>query len=438
MRTILLNRGAPGSGKSFFLKQNNLEAYTLSADSIRLLVQSPILFPDGSLGISQKNDRRVWELLMQLVEERMERQEFIIVDATHSKSSDFAKYKKLAEIYRYRIYCVDFGDVSLDTCLVQNKARENYKFVPEDVIRNLHTRIQTQPVPNYVKIIKPNEINSVLEYTPLDFNKYTRIRILGDIHSSYEPVKEYFEKYPLLETDYLISVGDLFDRNDQSAEIMQWWLSMFDRPNVCLLQSNHGVHFNNWAFGQPIKSDVFKFETLVQLQKAGFTDREARSIARKEAQFAYFSFNNNIYFVNHGGIPCLPEKLALLAGQSLIKGIGKYEEVDQVCDSWNMLTNNNVYQIFGHRSTGENMPIQRGRTFRLESKIEFGGFLTALHISAEGHEIIQIKNNHFCIKPSVDQIKVPKTNEELIEVLRSSKDIYECKVTSPTTKVASF
>lgn len=37
MRTLLLFRGAPGCGKSLYIKEHDLEKYTLSADTIRLM-----------------------------------------------------------------------------------------------------------------------------------------------------------------------------------------------------------------------------------------------------------------------------------------------------------------------------------------------------------------------------------------------------------------
>lgn len=39
MRTLLLFRGAPGCGKSTYIKEHDLEKYTLSADTIRLMCQ---------------------------------------------------------------------------------------------------------------------------------------------------------------------------------------------------------------------------------------------------------------------------------------------------------------------------------------------------------------------------------------------------------------
>ena len=43
MRTIYILRGAPASGKSTWIENNHLEQYTLSADKIRVMYQSPIL-----------------------------------------------------------------------------------------------------------------------------------------------------------------------------------------------------------------------------------------------------------------------------------------------------------------------------------------------------------------------------------------------------------
>ena len=56
MRVLLLLRGSAGCGKSTWIEQNGLKPYTLSADDIRLLCQSPVLQVDGTRGISQNNE----------------------------------------------------------------------------------------------------------------------------------------------------------------------------------------------------------------------------------------------------------------------------------------------------------------------------------------------------------------------------------------------
>ena len=62
MRILLLLRGAPGCGKSTWVEENGLNGYTLSADSIRLLYQSPVMRADGTEGISPAEDEAVWIL----------------------------------------------------------------------------------------------------------------------------------------------------------------------------------------------------------------------------------------------------------------------------------------------------------------------------------------------------------------------------------------
>ena len=105
MRTLVIFRGSPASGKSTFIREHNLEQFTLSADEIRLMYQAPVLKADGSYGISCLNDKQVWRTLFEILEGRMARGEFVVVDATNSKTAEMNNYKKIAETYRYRIIC---------------------------------------------------------------------------------------------------------------------------------------------------------------------------------------------------------------------------------------------------------------------------------------------------------------------------------------------
>ena len=90
MRVLLLFRGSPGCGKSTFIKEHNLEQYTLSADDIRMKIASPALNVDGSLIISQKDNKVAWKILFDLLEKRMKKGEFTVIDATNSKTSEIS------------------------------------------------------------------------------------------------------------------------------------------------------------------------------------------------------------------------------------------------------------------------------------------------------------------------------------------------------------
>ena len=60
MRNLFILRGAPASGKSTWIKENELEPYTISTDGLRLMYQSPVTTVEGDRAISQNNDKQVW------------------------------------------------------------------------------------------------------------------------------------------------------------------------------------------------------------------------------------------------------------------------------------------------------------------------------------------------------------------------------------------
>ena len=95
MRTLLLLRGAPGSGKSTWVKENGLQDYTLEADKFRTLVTSPIYDLEGNVVISQDRDQLAWKMLFNCLETRMNNGDFTVIDATHNNPNMFRKYKTL-------------------------------------------------------------------------------------------------------------------------------------------------------------------------------------------------------------------------------------------------------------------------------------------------------------------------------------------------------
>lgn len=57
-----------GCGKSTFIKENNLEKYTLCADKIRLMFNAPEMNFNYKEDIPQYNNKKVWDLLFSLLE----------------------------------------------------------------------------------------------------------------------------------------------------------------------------------------------------------------------------------------------------------------------------------------------------------------------------------------------------------------------------------
>ena len=192
MRTLLLLRGAAGCGKSTWIEQQGLKPYAISADDIRLLCQSPILQADGSLGITPKNDKSVWKLLFQILEMRMTHGDFVVIDATNSKTSEINQYKNLCDKYRYRIYCVDFTDIPIDEVKRRNANRmPREKRVPDAAIDKMYARFKTQKIPAGITVIKPDEVDRIF-FKPIDLSNYKKIHHIGDIHGCNTVLQQYF------------------------------------------------------------------------------------------------------------------------------------------------------------------------------------------------------------------------------------------------------
>lgn len=239
MRVLLLLRGSAGCGKSTWIEQNGLKPYTLSADDIRLLCQSPIMQVDGSPAISQANDNVVWKTLYNILEVRMQRGEFTVIDATNSKTSEINRYKNMCDTYRYRIYCVDFTDIPIEETKRRNANREPLKRVPESVIDKFYSRFTTQKIPAGVKVIKPDELNTIW-YKMVDFSEYKKIHVFGDIHGCNTVLQEYFTNNGGLKDDeFYLFTGDYTDRGCENVDVLKFLMSICEKKNVLLLEGNH-------------------------------------------------------------------------------------------------------------------------------------------------------------------------------------------------------
>lgn len=385
MRTLLLFRGSPASGKSTFIKEHKLEQYTLSADNIRLMYQSPVLNEKGNYNISCKNDKEVWKMLFYILEKRMERGEFIVVDATNSKTSEMTKYKKMAEKYRYRIMLIDMTDLPMEECIKRNLLRQpSYKVVPTEAIETQYSRFKTQKIPSGIKVIKPNEFEEVVQFKPIDLSKYEKIHHIGDIHGCYSALQEYL-KEGIKDNEFYIFCGDYCDRGIENAKVLNFLFNIMDKKNVLLLTGNHEIYLYKYANNEISKSRIFEKDTKVELDENNIDKKKLRMLYRKLGQIAYYTYNEKTVIVSHGGISNIPDNMLYLATEQLIKGVGYYEDVEIVDNSFMNNTDKNTYQIHGHRNP-YGLPTQiNNRCYCLEGQVEFGGNLRTVTLSKEGN-----------------------------------------------------
>lgn len=424
MRKLVILRGSMGAGKSTWLRENNLEKYTLCADTIRLNLAAPAIGIDGHDIISQEQNAMTWDILFIMLEERMKRGEFTIIDAVHSKSNEFSRYKHLAEKYRYRLYCVDFTDVPIERAKFQNKQRPLYKQVPETQIDKVYARFKVQGKTSGFTIIKPDDFFKVFDNNTnlVDYNKYKAVHIFGDIHGCYEPIKDFFDKHPYNEDEMYIFLGDLFDRGLQNVEVFNFIMGIINNPNVFVLTGNHELHIGNYIFGDTIKSRHFADKTLPEFERAGIHKEDLKRFYQKLGQIAWFTYAGKKYIASHGGIPYIPsEPLDFYSTMGFIKGIGNYQDdIDNIFSNWALQNANTIYQVHGHRNIYKNTSSQATNSFNLEGGVEFGSDLRVLNLLPDGTQMVETFHNSYYNQDLGE--KVSKKESPALEIINNNVD----------------
>ena len=421
MRTLLLLRGIQASGKSTWIKENNLEPYTLSADNIRLNIANPVLTEDGSYEISQKYNKVTWELLYKYLEMRMQNGDFTIIDATHSDLKLLNKYKDLANTYKYTMYCLEF-DVPLEEALKRNKERDNYKYVPERVLERTYETIKkNEKLPSALKKIE--SIDEIINFYTADVNQHEKVVIIGDIHSCAEPLKEVLKDFN--EETLYIFVGDYFDRGIQPVETFNIILDLLEKPNVILIEGNHEEKsMKKFIYDEEKYTKSFEETTLLPLLKeydVDYVRASLKKIYKKLRQCFAFEFRGKKFLCTHGGLPLVP-KLTLVSAKEMIHGVGKYEtEIGEIySENYKKGLCQGFIQVHGHRGINDGQ-----FSYCLEDRVEFGGELKVLTIDNEGKiKKTGIKNSVYNkglklpMSGAVEKVEFNTANELINEMIR--------------------
>lgn len=446
MRTLLILRGCMGAGKSTFVQQNGLEAYTLSPDAIRNSISSPTLQMDGEFKVTMHQEHKVWDMLMSLLEDRMSRGEFTVIDATHKDVESIAVYRDLAVTYRYRIFVLTIK-ADLETCLKQNKLRPTWKQVPDAIIESTYAKIEAVELPNWCKQI--NSLDEIKNYWFNDLTEqYEEVKVIGDIQGCYNVlINAIGNNGKLNDKIKYVFIGDFLDRGIQNKEVFEYMLSIYSLPNVVLLEGNHEMHLNNFANFNEIRNVGFILETLPELlsidkniinEKINIEKQnknvyklnnkeildivlscsnhkdveklrmDCKRLYQRCNQAYMFKFHDKKFFCNHGGITSVPE-LVYVSTRTLITGVGKHNEGDLVAEQYKI----NFYQgkcqdfiqVFGHRNAKSNEVcinlidsninhVENNGKYSLEyNGVEYGGKLPVLCITPNNYEVKFYQND---------------------------------------------
>jgi predicted kinase len=427
MKTLILFRGAPGCGKTTFIAEHGLKEYALCPDDIRLMLETPVLKTDGTMNMPSGRENLVWRYVYDILEKRMQRGCFTVIDATNSKNSDLSRFKKLAEMYRYRIFLVDMTDVPAETCRKRNRNRlPAYKRVPDQVIDNMYARFENGRISSGVTVISPDEFDDKVWLRKLDMNGYRAVNVIGDVHGCLTALKELLGE--MKDDEFYIFVGDYLDRGLENGETFLMLRQLAEKENVLLLEGNHEIHLWKWGYDKKVSSREFVQNTLPQLEAAGITQKMCREFYRRLGQCAWFEYGCREFIVTHGGLSAMPENPTLIMTSQMSGGVGDYEDYEETALSFMSHSAENVFQISGHRNISDIAPrvVIDGmdtRCIDLEGHVEFGGELRMTTIDSSGISCRSVINHVFrAADVKADDDIAECSVSDMKKLMRSDKD----------------
>ena len=394
MRKLLVLRGAPGAGKTTWIKDKKLVPYTLSFDNIRMLYQSPIQTIYGKESIGQRSNTQAYETLFKILEERMKNGDFTVIDCVNSKREHISTYQELAIKYRYKMYIIDFTTVPVAIAKTRNIHRTSRKRVPDSVVDNAYLEFKAEKLPEKIVTIRPDDLDKIYEKS-VDLSNYKKIHHIGDIHGCYNVLKKALaDNGNLREDEFYIFLGDYTDKGPRNDEVMEFLLSIKDSPNVVLCEGNHERWIWNWSNGTEDYSDEFEKFTLPQIK--GFNKKKVRKLYQTLRECYLYQYHEKMVLNTHGGLATIPEHLDYISGYQMIHGVGLYIDLPCIARTFADTTQDNCYEVFGHRNPGRLPMNSEKRVFFLENSVDSGGSLRWLILDDKGFHEKEYSNTEVC------------------------------------------
>lgn len=404
MRKLVITRGHQGSGKSHALRQAGIAEWTLSSDTLRTVLASPMLVESGRMISNQDVNDRVFQLMAKLADERMDRGETLAIDTTLQNLGELSGWLKLARKHRYRVAVLDMSQTSLEAALARNLARSDVWRVNEAKVRQVHA-IQAEAGPvlsEGVDVIAGRDdgshvaaLEAWLEEPVADLSSYSGIVHIGDLQGCHTvlagpggPLERGFR-----DDMFYVFVGDLLDRGIENGKVARWFRDeALGRKNVALLWGNHEDHLHRWARGDDAVSSEFGLRTLPQLHEEGFTREDADAVVSSALDFLRYRYRGTEVLVTHAGLSALPEKPHLVSLRQFSRGTGYWSDpVDQQFER----NTTGVFQVHGHRNHG-GVPVRAtSRSFNLEDSVEHGGNLRTCTLDGGGWSVARYRNGVF-------------------------------------------
>lgn len=452
MRLLFMLRGMQGSGKSYDIKRLNLENYTLSADTIRIMNGALIPYSDNGSIIDNFNDDTVWPQLMQMLENRMIYGQTTILDTTGLY--DTKKIQDMAKAYRYRVIDIVYDKFNIDECYNNVISRKYNNRIEYDVLLKFQTRLIEfkKQHKNYETDLE-SSLNKwdTFYFQEETFNKYDDICVIPDLHGSWLVFNDFLKENNMLHdknTAYIF-LGDYIDRGEDNVSMIDALIWIAELENVYLIMGNHDLRLFYWAFDVPyssgnnFKKTIAEIESKKSKKEIENIKKSLRKISNTVKDYLFFDFKGQKYFLNHSGIEKLtPHFPACFLNGKKTYGYKEdsdtYESYIKVGSKWQQ-NHRDIIQIFGHRNCFPKQ-LEQGikineNAYCLECNVEYGDALITFYLKEKHVKSYEnpAKKSKKIIENLKDIVQEKEFKEHNLKSINFTKNVFHKKIWNDIT-----
>lgn len=229
--------------------------------------------------------------------------------------------------------------------------------------------------------------------------------VIGDPHGCYEELLDLLDKAALSSDDRIIAIGDLVDRGQGSAEVLNFFRST---PNAASIMGNHERKHVRWLRGE-IEPAASQIITRAQIGEAEYP----AAVAYMDSLPRYLDLPDALLV--HGfyepGVAVEQQRETVIVGT--LSGEGYLRE--RYSWPWYERYDGPKPLIVGHRDYSDNLMqavIYKERVYMIDTRCVYGGSLTGL------------------LLPDFKLISVPSRGDHWMQLQRQYADVvagYEAK-----------
>lgn len=296
------------------------------------------------------------------IEALMNDGKLIIIDINYIDTNIMTKLIYYIKKHRYKAYCLD-----------NVKDNQVFKLSPKD----------------FFEIIN---CGNELEEDIIDLSNYKRIVHIGDIHGCYDVLVKAWSKI-YNPNFFYIFLGDLIDRGKQNDKVIKFILSLYELPNVIILEGNHDTNLWYWSIGEYQYLKKYFKDTMNQLESSNISKEDIKKLCISIKENFFYKYNDKIVMASHGGLREYPKKRYLIDTSDYINSqCNDYVSVDSIFTE-TVDKDKNTYQIHGHSNFFSINSNAYKNSFNLEGRVEFGGSLRVGFLAETGFWFHYYKNS---------------------------------------------